>query len=185
MKRSLEDSEAGRHKRKKDRKESGDSDADGLRLLKYAALGEARKVAKLVKRKHMNIDVMDVEGSTPLHQVLSLTQREAVLGSRDACFHIHRGNIYALLRRAGMPTRTPARRGSASEVRANPCTPSQYGRSVWKAHKGMGRLGADARAEDLRGNTPGHLAAGKGHLAILTLLLQARPHLCLHGRTHY
>jgi ankyrin repeat protein len=49
----------------------------------------------------------------------------------------------------------------------------------------MGRLGADARAEDVRGNTPGHLAAGKGHLAILTLLLQARPRLCLHGRTHH
>ena len=90
MKRSREDSEAVKQKRKRrrDRKESGDSDADGLRLLKYAALGEARKVAKLAKRKHVNVDVMDVEGSTPLHQVLCLTQREAALRCRGACFHI-------------------------------------------------------------------------------------------------
>ena len=32
--------------------------------------------------------------------------------------------------------------------------------------------GADARAEDFRGNTPAHLAAQHGHLDILTILLQ-------------
>lgn len=71
MKRSRENSEAPRHKKKRRRdRASGDSTADGLKLLRYAALGEARKVAKLAKRKHVNIDVMDVEGCTPLHQVL-------------------------------------------------------------------------------------------------------------------
>ena len=32
--------------------------------------------------------------------------------------------------------------------------------------------GADARAEDFQGNNPAHLAAAKGHLAILALLLK-------------
>lgn len=36
--------------------------------------------------------------------------------------------------------------------------------------------GADARAEDVHGNTPAHLAASKGHLAILTALLQVTKH---------
>lgn len=35
--------------------------------------------------------------------------------------------------------------------------------------------GADPRAEDVQGNTPAHLAAAKGHLAILTALLQVTP----------
>ncbi len=96
MKRSRKDSEAVRQrkrKRRKDRQEGGDSDTDGLRLLKYAALGEARKVAKVAKRKHVNIDVMDVEGSTPLHQV---TQRVAGLGFRGAWLPtLHRRHICA------------------------------------------------------------------------------------------
>ena len=44
-----------------------------------------------------------------------------------------------------------------------------------EARDGLSRLGADARAEDLRGNTPAHLAAGLSHLAVLTLLLQKEP----------
>ena len=42
--------------------------------------------------------------------------------------------------------------------------------------------GADARAEDIHGNTPGHLAASKGHLAVLTALLQVSEfHMRMHA----
>ena len=44
--------------------------------------------------------------------------------------------------------------------------------SSQSAHWSSSRYGADARAEDLRGNSPAHFAAAKGHLAVLTALLQ-------------
>lgn len=70
MKRKRGDKEAGTHKKKRKReKEDGGSAADGLKLLKYAALGEARKVEKLAKRRRSDIDAIDIEGSTALHQV--------------------------------------------------------------------------------------------------------------------
>ncbi|DBB11312.1 TPA: hypothetical protein ACH3X3_006741 [Trebouxia sp. C0006] len=45
--------------------------------------------------------------------------------------------------------------------------------ALHQAH--LGRHGADARAEDVQGNTPGHLAAAKGHLTLLASLLQSTP----------
>ena len=70
MKRKRGEKDAAKHKKKqKSKKEDGGSAADGLKLLKYAALGEARKVEKLAKRRRSNLDAIDVEGSTALHQV--------------------------------------------------------------------------------------------------------------------
>ena len=70
MKRKRGDKEARKHKKKRrSGKEEGGSAADGLKLLKYAALGEARKVEKVAKRRRSDIDAIDADGSTALHQV--------------------------------------------------------------------------------------------------------------------
>ena len=70
MKRKRGDKEARTHKKKRrSEKEEGGSAVDGLKLLKYAALGEARKVEKVAKRRRSDIDAIDADGSTALHQV--------------------------------------------------------------------------------------------------------------------
>ena len=70
MKRSRDEKVAAKAKKqRKHAKERSGSAADGLKLLRYAALGEARKVEKLAKRRRVNIDALDVDGCTALHQV--------------------------------------------------------------------------------------------------------------------
>lgn len=173
MKRKRGDKEARTHKKKRrSEKEDGDSAADGLKLLKYAALGEAHKVEKLAKRRRSDIDAIDADGSTALHQVpachlqvykyllpsvfvnnMSLT---TVLS--QASRHGHLQVVEVLLRCEVILDLLRQHSVSHILTSAADCAPRRHG--------------ADARAEDLRGNSPAHFAAAKGHLAVLTALLQ-------------
>ncbi len=56
------------HRSKKRRRGDDEPSASHL-LLIYAGLGKARKCRKLLKKRDVNVDCTDSEGSTPLHQV--------------------------------------------------------------------------------------------------------------------
>lgn len=57
----------------------------------------------------------------------------------------------------------------------NPMVPSAADNPVCSRH------GADTRAEAFDGNTPAHFAAERGHLQVLTALLQVGAQCYVHG----
>ncbi len=138
-------------RRSKKRKRETDAET-GEQLLIAAALGEFKACKKLIKRQDADVNYVDaVQITTPLHEVSANTTMAACTLTSGPMRHALSHPVQA------------CRHGHLDVV------------DLLLKHGGV------VDAQDLQGNTPGHLAAKNKHLLVVSALLQSRrpPNLAL------